>query len=131
MGRRAEALDEVVGELSEGLAVAGDVGRPEDCERVVAATVEAFGGVDALVNNAGIGNVATGLEETPEQWDQVLRINLSGAFYMARAALPHLIERKGAIVNISSTSAYVAGAGLDVLLHLEGRPRHAGSLPRH
>ena len=111
MGRRAEVLDEVVGELSEGIAVTGDVGRPEDCERAVAATVEAFGGVDALVNNAGIGNVATGLEETPEQWDHVLRINLSGAFYMARAALPHLIERRGAIVNISSTSGYVAGPG--------------------
>jgi meso-butanediol dehydrogenase/(S,S)-butanediol dehydrogenase/diacetyl reductase len=111
MGRRVEPLDEVVRELSEGIAVTGDVGRPEDCERVVAATVEAFGGVDALVNNAGIGNVATGLDETPEQWDHVLRINLSGAFYMARAALPHLIERKGGIVNISSTSGYVAGPG--------------------
>jgi NAD(P)-dependent dehydrogenase (short-subunit alcohol dehydrogenase family) len=65
MGRRAEPLDEVVQELSEGLAIAGDVGRPEDCERVVAATVEAFGGVDALVNNAGIGNGGKALEETP------------------------------------------------------------------
>jgi meso-butanediol dehydrogenase/(S,S)-butanediol dehydrogenase/diacetyl reductase len=111
MGRRAELLDEVVQRLSEGLAVTGDVGRPEDCERGVAATVEAFGGVDALVNNAGIGNAATGLEETPEQWDNVLRVNLSGAFYMAQVALPHLLERRGSIVNISSTSGYLAGPG--------------------
>jgi meso-butanediol dehydrogenase / (S,S)-butanediol dehydrogenase / diacetyl reductase len=110
-GRRAEPLDEIVKELGEGLAVTGDVGRPEDCERAVAATVEAFGGVDALVNNAGIGNLATGLEETPEQWDNVLRVNLSGAFYMAQAALPHLLERRGSIVNISSTSGYLAGPG--------------------
>ena len=47
MGRRAEPLEEVVQQLSEDLAVSGDVGRPEDCERVVAATVEAFSGVDA------------------------------------------------------------------------------------
>jgi meso-butanediol dehydrogenase/(S,S)-butanediol dehydrogenase/diacetyl reductase len=73
--------------------------------------VEAFGGVDALVNNAGIGNAATGLEETPEQWDVVLRTNLSGAFYMAQAALPHLLERRGSIVNISSTSGFLAGPG--------------------
>jgi meso-butanediol dehydrogenase/(S,S)-butanediol dehydrogenase/diacetyl reductase len=111
MGRRAEPLDEVVEQLSEGLAVAGDVGRPDDCQRVVAAAVEAFGGVDALVNNAGIGNTATGLEETPEQWDDVLRVNLSGAFYMAQVALAHLLERRGSIVNISSTSGFLAGPG--------------------
>ena len=60
MGRRAEPLDGVVQQLSEGLAVTGDVGRPEDCERVVAATMEAFGGLVALVNNAGIGNARPG-----------------------------------------------------------------------
>ena len=111
MGRRAEPLDGVVQQLTEGLAVSGDVGRPEDCKRVVAATVEAFGGVDALVNNAGIGNAATGLEETPEQWDNVLRVNMSGAFYLAQASLPHLLERRGSIVYISSTSGYLAGPG--------------------
>jgi meso-butanediol dehydrogenase/(S,S)-butanediol dehydrogenase/diacetyl reductase len=111
MGRRAEPLDGVVQQLTEGLAVTGDVGRPEDCKRVVTATVEAFGGVDALVNNAGIGNAATGLEETPEQWDNVLRVNLSGAFYMAQASLPHLLEHRGSIVNISSTSGFLAGPG--------------------
>jgi meso-butanediol dehydrogenase / (S,S)-butanediol dehydrogenase / diacetyl reductase len=111
MGRRAEPLEEIAQGLSEGLALTGDVARPEDCEHVVATTVEAFGGVDALVNNAGIGNAATGLEETPEQWDLVLRTNLSGAFYLAQAALPHLLERSGSIVNISSTSGYLAGPG--------------------
>jgi meso-butanediol dehydrogenase/(S,S)-butanediol dehydrogenase/diacetyl reductase len=111
MGRRAEPLEEVVQQLSEGLAVTGDVGRPEDCGRVVAAAVEAFGGVDALVNNAGIGNGGKALEETAEHWDNVLRVNLSGAFYLAQAALPHLLERRGSIVNISSTSGWLAGPG--------------------
>jgi meso-butanediol dehydrogenase/(S,S)-butanediol dehydrogenase/diacetyl reductase len=111
MGRRVEPLNEVVQELGEGLAVSGDVGEPEDCRRAVAATVEAFGGLDALVNNAGIGNLATGLKETPEEWDTVLRVNLSGAFYMAQAALPHLLERRGSVVNVSSTSGFVAGPG--------------------
>ena len=111
LGRRAEPLDEVVRQLSQGLVVTGDVGRPEDCEGAVAAALEAFGRVDVLVNNAGIGNGGTAIEESPEQWDAVLRTNLSGAFYMARAALPQLIERHGAIVNISSTSGYLAGPG--------------------
>jgi meso-butanediol dehydrogenase/(S,S)-butanediol dehydrogenase/diacetyl reductase len=111
MGRRAEPLDEVVRDLSQGVVVTGDVGQPEDCVRGVAAAVEAFGGLDVLVNNAGIGNGGKAIEESPEQWEAVLRTNLSGAFYMARAALPQLIERRGAIVNISSTSGYLAGPG--------------------
>jgi meso-butanediol dehydrogenase / (S,S)-butanediol dehydrogenase / diacetyl reductase len=111
MGRRPEPLDEVVSGLGEGLALVGDVARAEDCARAVEEAVEAFGVLDVLVNNAGIGNLATGLDETPEQWDQVIAVNLSGAFYMAQAALPHLLERRGSIVNISSTSGYLAGPG--------------------
>ena len=111
MGRRPEPLQDVVGGLAEGLAVVGDVARAEDCSRAVSEAVEAFGELDVLVNNAGIGNVATGLDEAPEQWDHVIGVNLSGAFYMAQAALPHLLERRGSIVNISSTSGFLAGPG--------------------
>lgn len=107
MGRREAPLREVAESLPGALAVTGDVGDPDDCGRVVAAAVDAFGGLEALVNNAGIGNA----DESPEQWEEVLRTNLSGAFFMAQAALPHLIERRGAIVNISSTSGFLAGPG--------------------
>jgi meso-butanediol dehydrogenase / (S,S)-butanediol dehydrogenase / diacetyl reductase len=120
MGRRAEPLDEVVEQLGEGLAVTGDVRRPEDCERVVAATVETFGGVDALVNNAGIGNAATGLEETPEQWDLVLRTNLSGAFYLFPGRAPAPVRAPGVDRQHLVDERLPRRARLDVLLRVEG-----------
>ena len=114
-GRRAEACNAVVGELEaaghEALAVAADVGDPADAGRVLAAAVERFGGVDVLVSNAGIGDAAPVLEETPEGWDRVMRTNLTGAFLMARAALPTLIERRGSVVTISSVNGVLAGPG--------------------
>ena len=114
-GRRAEACNAVVGELEaaghEALAVAADVGDPADAGRVLAAAVERFGGVDVLVSNAGIGDAAPVLEETPEGWDRVMRTNLTGAFLMARAALPALIERRGSVVTISSVNGVLAGPG--------------------
>jgi NAD(P)-dependent dehydrogenase (short-subunit alcohol dehydrogenase family) len=115
VGRRLEPLAEVAEELTRGgaeaLAVAGDVGEPDDAQRAVDEAVEAFGGLDLLVNNAGIGDGGTALEEDPGGWDAVLRINLTGAFLMARAALPHLLPRRGSIVNVSSTSGFLAGPG--------------------
>jgi NAD(P)-dependent dehydrogenase (short-subunit alcohol dehydrogenase family) len=110
-GRRREPLEKVARELDEALVVEADVGDSGDAERAVAAAVERFGGVDVLVNNAGIGDSAPALEETLEGWDRTLRVNLTGAFLMARAALPSLIERRGSIVNVSSINAFLAGPG--------------------
>jgi meso-butanediol dehydrogenase/(S,S)-butanediol dehydrogenase/diacetyl reductase len=114
-GRRLEACDVAAGELEANgdaaLAVAADVGDPEDAEGVVAAALERFGGINVLVNNAGIGDAAAVLEETPEGWERVMRTNLTGAFLMARATLPALIERSGCVVNISSVSGTLAGPG--------------------
>jgi NAD(P)-dependent dehydrogenase (short-subunit alcohol dehydrogenase family) len=84
---------------------------PADAERAVHVAAEAFEGLDLLVNNAGIGVEGTALELGPEEWDTVLRTNLTGAFLMARAALPHLEARRGSIVNVSSTSGFLAGPG--------------------
>ena len=114
-GRRAEACDAAVGELGAAghaaLAVSADVGDSDDTGRVVAAALERFGGIDVLVSNAGIGNAAPVLEETPEGWERVMRTNLTGAFLMARAALPTLIERRGCMVNVSSVNGFLAGPG--------------------
>jgi NAD(P)-dependent dehydrogenase (short-subunit alcohol dehydrogenase family) len=101
----------VASELESAAVVAADVGTPSGAESVVAGAVERFGGVDVLVNNAGVGDSSTVLDETPENWDETLRINLTSAFLMARAALPHLIERRGSIVNVSSINGLVAGPG--------------------
>ncbi|MDQ2982945.1 MAG: SDR family oxidoreductase [Actinomycetota bacterium] len=111
VGRRAEPLEAVAADLEAAAVVPADVGASGEANRVVAAAVERFGGVDVLVNNAGVGDSSVALEETPESWDETLRINLTGAFLFARAALPQLIERRGSIVNVSSINGLVAGPG--------------------
>ena len=109
-GRRREPLAALETELAgRGDAVAVDVGSPEGAALVVAAAIERFGGLDVLVCNAGIGASAAVVEDTPEGWNEVLRVNLTGVFLMAREALPYLITRGGAIVNVASTNAWQAG----------------------
>lgn len=114
-GRRAETCEAAVDELGEAghaaIAVAADVGDPDEVERILAAAIERFGGVDVLVSSAGVGDAAPALEETLEGWERVMRTNLTGAFLMARAVLPALIERGGCVVNISSVNGYLAGPG--------------------
>jgi NAD(P)-dependent dehydrogenase (short-subunit alcohol dehydrogenase family) len=91
--------------------ISGDVSTPDGAERAVAATVEAHGGLDVLVCNHGVGASVPVDEDTPEGWDSTLRINLTGPFLLARAALPHLLERRGSVVTVSSTSGWLAGPG--------------------
>ena len=71
----------------------GDVGLNVDCERVVREVIEGHGRLDILVNNAGIAMDHTVRKMSPEEWDDVLRVNLHGAFYMCRAAVPHMIQQ--------------------------------------
>jgi acetoacetyl-CoA reductase len=81
----------------------GNIGRNEDCERVIAEVLEQHGRLDILVNNAGVTVDKTMRKMTPEEWDHVIHINLSGAFYLSRAILQHMLDRGyGRIVNISS-----------------------------
>jgi NAD(P)-dependent dehydrogenase (short-subunit alcohol dehydrogenase family) len=81
----------------------GNIGSPDDCRRTVDEVIEAHGRLDILVNNAGITIDKTVLKMTDEDWYKVIAVNLSGAFFMSQAVLPHMIERgSGRIVNISS-----------------------------
>jgi NAD(P)-dependent dehydrogenase (short-subunit alcohol dehydrogenase family) len=100
----AEALAGQVGESGGSMSThKGNVGEPDDCRRVVEEVKERFGRVDYLINNAGITIDKTVSEMTIEDWHAVLRINLSGAFYMTKAVLDHMIDNRfGRIVNISS-----------------------------
>lgn len=80
-----------------------DIGRPEECERVVREVLEEHGQIDVLVNNAGITMDKTVRKMTAEQWDCVVQVNLCGAFYLSRAVLNHMMDRGyGRIINISS-----------------------------
>ncbi len=88
-----------------------DVAKPAEIEALVADTVAAFGGLDVLVNNAGVGAFGYVTEITPEVWDRVIATTLSSVFYASRAALPHLIARRGNIVNTASISGLVADVG--------------------
>jgi acetoacetyl-CoA reductase/3-oxoacyl-[acyl-carrier protein] reductase len=81
----------------------GNVGSGDDCRRTINEVIEAHGRLDVLVNNAGITIDKTVLKMSDEDWNKVISVNLSGAFFMSKAALPHMIERgSGRIINISS-----------------------------
>jgi NAD(P)-dependent dehydrogenase (short-subunit alcohol dehydrogenase family) len=113
MGRRLDRLQEVVGEINsrggKAVAVAGDVAKAGDAERAVQGTVALLGGLNILVNNAGILSVAT-VETVPEEeWERVMTVNVKGPFLMSRAALPEMRKAGGgAIVNIGSIVGLIA-----------------------
>jgi NAD(P)-dependent dehydrogenase (short-subunit alcohol dehydrogenase family) len=89
--------------------VEADVAREADAETLVATAVEAFGQLDVLVNNAGVGGGRGRVHELdPEAFDRVVAVNLGGTFRCSRAALPQLMGRGGRIVNIASTYGVIA-----------------------
>ena len=88
-----------------------DVSKPAEIEGFISETVSRFGGLDVLVNNAGIGAFGYVTEITPEVWDRVIATTLSSVFYASRAALPHLVKRRGNIVNTASISGLAADVG--------------------
>lgn len=103
----------------------GDVSTVAGCDAVVADAVNRLGGLDILVNNAGVFARASVAETDEETWDYVLNANLKGLFFCTRAALPHLRDAKGSVVNVASesgingyaeTSAYCASKGAVVNL---------------
>lgn len=90
----------------EAVICQADVSDPAQAKAAVDACIEQFGGVSVLVNNAGVTADTLVLQMSDEQWHQVLRCNLDGMFYLARAvARPMLMKRDGRIINISSISA--------------------------
>ncbi len=104
-GHRGEdAAREVAAFGPAGLAVAGDVSRREDVERMVAQTVERFGRLDIAVNNAGIEIKKPFLEVTDEEWNRVIAVDLFGVFLVSQAAARQMVKQGqgGKLVNVSS-----------------------------
>ena len=104
--RSESAVAEIRGAGGEARAVRTDIGSAEDVTRLVDETVAAYGTVDVLFGNAAyLRDFKPALDTTDEAWERALSVGLSGAFRCARAALPHLSERGGAIVFTSSVGA--------------------------
>src|ERR1700756_3948952 len=122
--RRADRLEDtrrVVAERGRRtLAVTADVARPEQAQAVVDAAVNEFGQVDVLVNNAGKGTAVAATRETPEQFREVIDVNLSGCYWMAQAC-GRVMRPGSSIVNISSVIAVSSGG----LLGQQGRSGRA------
>jgi meso-butanediol dehydrogenase/(S,S)-butanediol dehydrogenase/diacetyl reductase len=114
-GRRPEPLTDAAREVEAagGSAtwIAGDVSNPAGADQAADAAISAYGRLDVLVCNHGVGDSLPTGEDTLQAWDRTLQINLTGAFLIARAALPHLLERQGSVVTVSSTSGWLAGPG--------------------
>ena len=99
--RTAEKIEAAGAELG-ATATAADVSKPEDCERIVREHVERTGGLDLLVNSAGIGIAGRVEDAQLKHIDRQLAINLRGLVLVSQAAIPHLRETKGWIVNLAS-----------------------------
>jgi len=103
--RREERLNALAAELGEGaLAAPTDVTDPADCAALVARTVERFGSLDVLINNAGLGLYASVADGEPEDWRRMFDVNVLGVLYVTRAAVRHMLARgaRGDIVFVSS-----------------------------
>ena len=105
--RRQAQLEEVAAKIREAggevLPVVTDISKPEDAKNLVAKTVEAYGKVDVLVNNAGTASQRQFQDIEEDFWRRIFAVNVDGAFHTIQAVLPHMLhEKAGSIVNISS-----------------------------
>ena len=109
--RSPERLEPAAAELG-AYAVTADVSLEEDCASLVAAHVERYGGLDVLVNSAGVGFAGHIADTTTKRFDLQLAVNLRGTFLVTREALPHLRVTQGLIVNLASIAGTMPVPGL-------------------
>ena len=124
-GRDEGRLEEVA-DVSDSIAIwTGDLTESDDCGTLIADTIDEFGSLDCLVNSAGVIVRANVADTSDEDWRYTMGINVDAPFYLSRAALPHLLQTTGSIVNIASdwglkggdrAAAYCASKGAIVQL---------------
>jgi len=98
--------------VGEAAHVNADLARPGEPERAVASAVDALGGLDVLVNNVGLARIARFEEVLDDEWDAYWQLNVMSYVRATRAALPHLLEGRGTIVNVSSTAGKRPSTGM-------------------
>ena len=115
--RNAERLDRTFQEMKaaghEVTAMAGDVSKIEDCQKIIDHSIQVFGQLDAIVNNAGISMEGSVEDLAPEVFQKLFDVNVMGSIYPTKAALPHLKKNKGSIIFIGSAAG------------IRGIPNHA------
>ncbi|MBV8475983.1 MAG: SDR family oxidoreductase [Acidobacteria bacterium] len=127
VGRRKDRIEAVTHHIGDfALAIAADVTRSADIDRVVAQTIKHFGTLNFLLNNAGILQIGNAEQISEEQWDRVFNVNVRAVWLLSRAVLPHMrTTNGGSIINIASTlgvvgarnrAAYAASKGAVILL---------------
>ena len=111
--RAAKEVVEAIQKMgSQAVAVKADVAKKAEAEALVKATVDHFGGIDVLVNNAGFTRPAMMTKMTEQQWDEVVDLHLKGAFLCTQAAAQHMIAKnRGKIINITSVAGVVGTVG--------------------
>jgi NAD(P)-dependent dehydrogenase (short-subunit alcohol dehydrogenase family) len=109
-GRDEGRLEEVA-DVSQSISTwSGELEESEDCDELIADTIDEFGGIDCLVNAAGVLIRGNAEETSDDDWRDTLAINLDVPYFLSRAALPHLLKSEGSIVNIASVWGLEAGS---------------------
>jgi NAD(P)-dependent dehydrogenase (short-subunit alcohol dehydrogenase family) len=127
VGRRKEPLESVAEEAGGSpLVLAADVSKQRDIDRILTETTTRLGGINVLVNNAGILHIGTAEQITEEQWDETFSINVRGLWLLSRSVLPHMRKSGGgSIINVASVlgvngarnrAAYASSKGATILL---------------
>jgi NAD(P)-dependent dehydrogenase (short-subunit alcohol dehydrogenase family) len=127
VGRREQKLQDLAKEIgNSAVAIAADLSKKADIEKLVARTVAELGGINVLLNNAGVLHVGNVEQITEEQWDQTFNINIRGLWLLSRAVLPHMRRAGGGvIINVASVlgingarnrASYAPSKGAVVLL---------------
>ncbi|WP_101297686.1 SDR family NAD(P)-dependent oxidoreductase [Halegenticoccus soli] len=110
--RATSVVEEIESLGREAMVIKCDVTKADEVGSMVDRTVEAFGSLDVLVNNAGVITVAPVKELEEDAWDAIMDVNAKGVFLCSRAAIPHLRESRGTIVNVASIAGTIGAAGL-------------------
>lgn len=114
-GSREQAekiLEKIKSDGGNAIALAADISKPEECNQLIQETIKEYGGIDVLVNNAGINHDQLMIRIQDEEWQKVINTNLSSVFYCSRAAVKYMMRKRwGRVINISSVVGISGNAG--------------------